>query len=173
MSTLLIGEDTAIFNALQDTMQQVAQNGEVVMVVTLSNACPVHPNEKKEQEITYHPIGYVENDFQDPTSPDTLLASESRIVLNTQYIEGLTGLQVGQRLMVIYYFHQSKGFNLLQHPKGNQNRPKRGVFALHSPYRPNPIGVTEVDLLNIEGNILYVRGLDALNHTPILDIKPI
>jgi len=51
------------------------------------------------------------------------------------------------------------------------SHPKRGVFALHTPYRPNPIGVTGVDLLSVKGNVLRVRGLDALNGTPVLDIK--
>ena len=60
---------------------------------------------------------------------------------------------------------------LLQHPRGDRSRPRRGVFALHTPYRPNPIGVTVVDLLSVEGNVLRVRGLDALNGTPVLDIK--
>ena len=75
-------------------------------------------------------------------------------------------------LLVVFVFHRSQGFDLLQHPRGNQSRPKRGVFALRSPNRPNPIGITEVELLAIEGNILTVSGLDAINGTPVLDLKP-
>jgi tRNA-Thr(GGU) m(6)t(6)A37 methyltransferase TsaA len=61
---------------------------------------------------------------------------------------------------------------LLQHPRGDRNRPRRGVFALRSPRRPNPIGITVVDLIDVQGNVLRVQGLDAINGTPVLDIKP-
>jgi tRNA-Thr(GGU) m(6)t(6)A37 methyltransferase TsaA len=75
-------------------------------------------------------------------------------------------------LLVVFVFHRAEGYNLLQHPRGDRGRPQRGVFALRSPNRPNPIGITEVELLAIEGNILTVRGLDALDGTPVLDLKP-
>ena len=64
------------------------------------------------------------------------------------------------------------GRELQQHPRRDTNRPKRGVFALRTPQRPNPIGVTIVDLVRVEGNVLFVRGLDAINGTPVLDLKP-
>ena len=73
--------------------------------------------------------------------------------------------------MVLFYFHRSTGYELSQHPCGDRTRPKRGVFTLRSPHRPNPIGVTVVELLAINGNVLRVRGLDACNGTPILDLK--
>jgi len=129
--------------------------------------------EKKQNAETYQfkAIGYVENEFQEPTSPDTLRASISRIVLDPDLVEGLTGLEPGMHVLVTFVFHRTEGFDLLQHPRGDRSRPKRGVFALHSPYRPNPIGITEVELLAIEEHILSVRGLDALNGTPVLDLK--
>jgi formylmethanofuran dehydrogenase subunit E len=74
--------------------------------------------------------------------------------------------------MVVFYFHRSRGFDLLQHPRGDKSRPRRGVFSLRSPRRPNPIGVTVVDLVAIDGNVLHVQGLDAINGTPVLDLKP-
>ena len=117
-------------------------------------------------------IGYVENEFEESTSPEALRASISRVKLAPEFVEGLTGLEPGKQVLVIFVFHRAEGFQLLQHPRGDRSRPKRGVFALHSPNRPNPIGVTKVDLLNIEGNILSVLGLDALNGSPILDLKP-
>lgn len=73
--------------------------------------------------------------------------------------------------MVVFYFHRSQGYDLCQHPRGDQSRPQRGVFALRSPRRPNPIGVTEVELMAVERNVLRVRGLDAINGTPVLDLK--
>ncbi|MBN1483933.1 MAG: tRNA (N6-threonylcarbamoyladenosine(37)-N6)-methyltransferase TrmO [Chloroflexia bacterium] len=122
--------------------------------------------------IAYKAIGYVENDFDKPAPPDEIRATESRIILDPALTEGLQGLGPGQRILVIFYFHRSQGFELLQHPRGDTNRPRRGVFALRSPHRPNPIGSTVVDLGAIEGNVLRVQGLDAINGTPVLDIKP-
>lgn len=117
-------------------------------------------------------IGHVENEFDQPAAPDQIRMVESRLILDPALVEGLQGLEAGQQIMVVFYFHRSKGFDLLQHPRGDQNRPRRGVFALRSPRRPNPIGVTVVELLGIDGNVLRVRGLDAIAGTPVLDLKP-
>ena len=126
---------------------------------------PTHPTP------TFAPIGYVENDFDAPVMPETIAAAESRVVVAPEFVEGLTGLEAGQRVMIVFHFHLVQSYALLQHPRGDRSQPKRGVFALHTPYRPNPIGVTVVDLLSVEGNVLRVRGLDALRGTPVLDIK--
>ena len=125
-----------------------------------------------EKPMAFLPIGYIENDVDDPTSPDQMRATESRIVLDPALVEGLQGLEAGQQIMVIFCFHRVQGYALRQHPRGDENRPLRGVFALRSPHRPNPIGVTVVDLLAVEGNALRVHGLDAINGTPVLDLKP-
>jgi tRNA-Thr(GGU) m(6)t(6)A37 methyltransferase TsaA len=122
--------------------------------------------------IVYRAIGRVENDFDEPAPPPQIRAVESRIVLDPSLTEGLKGLEPGRRVMVVFCFHRSRGFDLLQHPRGDKSRPRRGVFALRSPRRPNPVGVTIVDLVAIEGNVLRVRGLDAINGTPVLDLKP-
>ncbi|HET90410.1 MAG TPA: SAM-dependent methyltransferase [Chloroflexi bacterium] len=122
--------------------------------------------------IVYRAIGHVENEFDEPAPPSEIRAVESRIVLDLSLTEGLKGLEPGRQVMVVFCFHRSQGFDLLQHPRGDRSRPRRGVFALRSPRRPNPIGVTMVDLVAIEGNVLYVQGLDAINGTPVLDLKP-
>jgi tRNA-Thr(GGU) m(6)t(6)A37 methyltransferase TsaA len=126
----------------------------------------------KGRAIVYHAIGRVENDFDKPASPPEIRAVESRIIIDPSLAEGLQGLEPGRRVMVVFCFHRSQGFELLQHPQGDRSRPRRGVFALRSPRRPNPIGVTAVDLVAMEGNVLLVRGLDAINGTPVLDLKP-
>jgi tRNA-Thr(GGU) m(6)t(6)A37 methyltransferase TsaA len=123
-------------------------------------------------EIHFCAIGYVENDFMEPGKRDEFAALESRLVIDPSLLEGLQGLEAGQQLMVLFYFHRSVGYELCQHPRGDPARPKRGVFTLRSPHRPNPIGVTVVDILDIDGNVLRVRGLDACNGTPVLDLKP-
>ena len=99
-------------------------------------------------------------------------AAESQIFLDPTLVEGLAGLELGQKIMVVFYFHRAQGYDLQQHPRGDATRPQRGVFALRSPRRPNPIGVTVVDLLALDGNVLTVGGLDAINGTPVLDLKP-
>jgi len=103
---------------------------------------------------------------------DTLRAAESKIILDPEFVTGLTGLELQPRVLVVFHFHGSGDWEPLQHPRGDKSRPKRGVFALRSPRRPNGIGVTEVELLGIEGDTLTVRGLDAVDGTPVLDLKP-
>jgi tRNA-Thr(GGU) m(6)t(6)A37 methyltransferase TsaA len=122
--------------------------------------------------IVYRAIGRVENSFTDPAPVDDLLACESRIVLEPSLAAGLRGLEPGQRVMVLFQFHRSGDYDLCQHPRGDTSRPRRGVFALRSPRRPNPIGATIVELVAIDENVLRVRGLDAINGTPVLDLKP-
>lgn len=123
--------------------------------------------------ITYMPIGHVENKFTEPVSAEQIREAESRIVVNPDLVEGLVGLNPGQRLLVIFHFHLSRNYELLQHPRGDVERPLRGVFSLRSPRRPNPIGETAVELIAIEENVLHVRGLDAISGSPVLDIKPV
>ena len=123
------------------------------------------------QGFHFHAIGYVENEIDDPNDP-LLDTAESQLRIDPSLVAGLEGLSVGQQILVIFYFHHSKGFALSQHPRGDKSRAKRGVFALCSPNRPNPIGVTMVKIISIEDNVLRVSGLDACNGTPILDLKP-
>ena len=126
-----------------------------------------------DQPIIYKAIGHVENDYDEPATPEEMRSAESRIILAPALTEGLAGLEPDQQIMVVFHFHRSQGFDLLQHPRGDRSRPRRGVFALRSPRRPNPIGITVVDLIAVEKNVLRVRGLDALNDTPVLDLKPV
>ncbi len=121
---------------------------------------------------SFRPIGFVENGLPLGTPGDTLREAESRIVLDRTLVPGLSDLNEEDRILVVFHFHLSTGWDPLQHPRGDQTRPKRGVFALRSPRRPNGIGVTEVDLLGIQENVLTVRGLDAVDGTPVLDLKP-
>ncbi|MFB0517443.1 MAG: tRNA (N6-threonylcarbamoyladenosine(37)-N6)-methyltransferase TrmO [Candidatus Neomarinimicrobiota bacterium] len=172
MSTLISGDDTSIFAALQEAYCRVAEQGFIVMVVTLSNAFPPVSG-KTEEAIVYKAIGHVRNDFDEPVGPDTLRSTESRIILDATLVDGLHGLEPGKQIAVIFHFHLSEGFELRQHPRGDTSRPNRGVFALRSPHRPNAIGLSVVDLLEVRGNVLRVRGLDAINGTPVLDIKPL
>lgn len=130
-----------------------------------------HPN--PVEKITFQPIGYIYNPFDAPAPPDVIKGAESQLVIKPEFELGLDGLEAGQRILVLFCFHLSDSYELHQHPRNDPSRPKRGVFALRSPRRPNPIGATEVEIITREGNRLRVRGLDALNGTPVLDIKPL
>jgi L-fuculose-phosphate aldolase len=125
-----------------------------------------------ENEICFSAIGIVQNDFEQPTNSDEIRAAESLIRINPELSDALQGMQPGQSLLVLYYFHRSEGGPLRQHPRGDTSRAVRGVFTLRTPHRPNPIGLTEVKLISIEGSSLRVQGLDAIHGSPVLDIKP-
>jgi tRNA-Thr(GGU) m(6)t(6)A37 methyltransferase TsaA len=96
--------------------------------------------------------------------------AEGTLKILPEFELGLTDIEGFSHLIVIWEFDRSQGFELLGTPPSD-NRP-HGVFATRSPRRPNPIGLTVVELLRREGPLLHVRGLDMLDGTPILDIKP-
>jgi len=94
---------------------------------------------------------------------------EGRIEIFKEFEDGLKGIERFSHIAVIFVFHKSRGYQLIQTPKDGQ---VRGVFATGSPLRPNPIGLSVLKLLKVEDNILYVRWLDMVDGTPVLDIKP-
>lgn len=171
VSTMVSGELSTVFQGIRDMFETAAAHGDIVMVSTFSNACP-RGEGGESGDIAMQPIGRVESQFDRPAAPDAIRESESRIILNPDLADGLKGYAPGDTLLVVFAFHRSEGYDLLQHPRGDQSRPPRGVFALRSPNRPNPIGITQVELLAVESNVLTVWGLDALNGTPVLDLKP-
>jgi tRNA-Thr(GGU) m(6)t(6)A37 methyltransferase TsaA len=125
------------------------------------------------REYVFEPIGFVESDFKETQrDPDVFAGTEARVRVLPEFAEGLYRIESFDRLYIIYAFDRSSGFELVLHPRGDPARPERGVFATHSPNRPNAIGLTVVELLAVEGNVLTVRGLDAVDGTPVLDIKP-
>jgi tRNA-Thr(GGU) m(6)t(6)A37 methyltransferase TsaA len=124
-------------------------------------------------EFDFKPIGFVESEFAEPQrDPGVFAGTEARVRVLPEFAAGLYRIEGFGRLYVIYAFDRSEGFELVLHPRGDPARPERGVFATHSPNRPNAIGLTVVELLAVEGDVLTVRGLDALDGTPVLDIKP-
>jgi|SRR5271169_311230 len=120
------------------------------------------------------PIGRVRSPFQDTTEiPKGCGAkheAEGVLEVLPELERGLTDIDGFSHLFVIWVFDRSRGSELLGTPP-NDDRP-HGVFATRSPRRPNPIGLTVVELLRRDGVRLHVRGLDMLDGTPILDIKP-
>jgi tRNA-Thr(GGU) m(6)t(6)A37 methyltransferase TsaA len=92
------------------------------------------------------------------------------IVLDPRWVEGLAGLEAVSHVVVLYWMDQARRDLVLQAPRHYAER--RGTFALRSPVRPNPIAVSVARLLRIDGNELSVVGLDCLDDTPLLDLKP-
>jgi tRNA (adenine37-N6)-methyltransferase len=88
-----------------------------------------------------------------------------------EYQEGLDGIVAGQTIVVLFWLHQSGRDTLKVHPRGDRSRGLRGVFATRSPTRPNPVAISELKVLAVQGNRLEVSGLDILDGTPIIDIK--
>ncbi len=124
------------------------------------------------ETITITPIGCVQRPEGDSSlrGPE-LRARPARIVLEPEVLDGLLGLEPGSDVILLCYFHQADRDVLQVHPRGDMNRPLRGVFATRSPARPNPIAVTSARVQRIEDNVLHVIGLDAVDGTPVVDIK--
>jgi len=114
-------------------------------------------------------VGIVKSKFEEPVNPEKMKEYESTLVIDEEYAKGLEGLEAGQSLQVIFNFHLLDDYKLFGPKRIGE---PRGVFASRSPKRPNGLGVTAVELLERDGNELRVKGLDAINGTPILDIKP-
>jgi tRNA-Thr(GGU) m(6)t(6)A37 methyltransferase TsaA len=125
--------------------------------------------------ITCTPIGVVKCPVT-AMSQGNWAKVESEIHLDPQYAQGLQGLAGFSHLIVVFYLHQATGFDpakqLLRRPRGMEDMHEVGVFAQRTKYRPNPIGVSSVELRAVRDNVVVVRGLDALDGTPVLDIKP-
>jgi tRNA-Thr(GGU) m(6)t(6)A37 methyltransferase TsaA len=125
-------------------------------------------------EFAMRPIGVVRSPFRETSEVPRGLGAEHTqegvLEILPELEEGLTDIEGFSHLIVIWVFDRSEGYELMGHPPSD-NRP-HGVFATRSPFRPNPIGLTVVELLRREGNRLHVRGVDMLDGTPILDIKP-
>ena len=119
--------------------------------------------------LNLEPIGFVRNDVERSVDFSDVI---SEIVIDEALIEGLYRIEESKEIDVIFWFDRCLPAQMRLHPKGNPNNPQVGVFASRSPNRPNPIGVTRVLLIAVTGNVLTVKGLDALNGTPVLDIKP-
>ncbi|MFO7717482.1 MAG: tRNA (N6-threonylcarbamoyladenosine(37)-N6)-methyltransferase TrmO [Thermodesulfobacteriota bacterium] len=123
--------------------------------------------------VTMHPIGYVRT--QATTLPRHWSISEETGTLEIfpDYSRGLQNIHPGQHIVVLFHFHNSHAFapeNILQTPPHKEGA--RGVFSICSPRRPNPIGLSVVEVLTVEDNRIEVKGIDMLDGTPILDIKP-
>ena len=127
----------------------------------------------KSNYITLRPVGVVRSPVSEVAHVDWAEVV-SEIHLDDLLTPGLLGLDAGGKITVVFYLDRAvfdSARDMVRHPRDRADLPLRGVFATRSQYRPNPIGVTDVELIGVKGNVLTVRGLDALDGTPVLDIK--
>jgi tRNA-Thr(GGU) m(6)t(6)A37 methyltransferase TsaA len=125
--------------------------------------------------MTLKAIGVVRNGLeQRPDEQDWWQELESEIIVDPALTEALDGLEEFSHIIVLWWMHRltSAEVPLKVHPRGRQDLPLRGIFAVRTPNRPNRIGKATVELLERTGNILKVKGLDALDGSPVIDIKP-
>ena len=125
---------------------------------------------------TLTPIGFIESPIKqrsDAPKQGYEGAPDVWLQVNADAAAALEGLVAGDDLILITWFHQSRRDILNVHPRGDKNNPLTGVFATRSPDRPNPLGLHQVKLLEITGTRLKVGPLEALDGTPVVDIKPV
>jgi tRNA (Thr-GGU) A37 N-methylase len=143
-------------------------------------------------EYIVRPIGVVRSELKEPADAPkqgALTGQEAEIVVDPAYLPALDGLErrvapAGDavfddsahrkdgKIVVICWMHFAARDRLKVHPRDQEELPERGVFSTRSPHRPNPVSLHTVTLLSIEGNVLRVRGMDAIDGTPVVDIKP-
>jgi len=119
-------------------------------------------------------IGHVESPVQAQTD-EHWGNVESRIVLLPEYRTGLRGIEEFSHALIVTYLHQARfdpSKHLVRRPRGLADMPEVGIFAQRAKDRPNPIGITAVPIVGVESGILVVRGLDTMDGTPVVDIKP-
>jgi tRNA-Thr(GGU) m(6)t(6)A37 methyltransferase TsaA len=126
--------------------------------------------------IELRPIGRVESSLTDPAAAPKQGhegAPEARLVLEPGVAEALDGIAPGDRIVVLTWLDRARRDVLRVHPRDDAANPLRGVFATRSQDRPNPVGLHEVEVLEVHGTTVRVRPLEAVDGTPVLDIKPV
>jgi tRNA-Thr(GGU) m(6)t(6)A37 methyltransferase TsaA len=122
------------------------------------------------------PVAWVESPLTDrdaaPKQGDEG-APLARIVFRPEMCEAAADLGIGDEVLVLTWLHQGRRDVLSVHPRGDPNRSRQGVFSTRSPDRPNPIGLHVVTIVSIEDNSVTVRNLEAIDGTPVIDVKPI
>ncbi|NFM77941.1 tRNA (N6-threonylcarbamoyladenosine(37)-N6)-methyltransferase TrmO [Clostridium botulinum] len=124
--------------------------------------------------IKLNPIGYIKSPFKnlEEIPPQSIYAKDKKalIEIKEDLVEGLKDLDKNSHIIILFYFNKSKDFDLIT--KTPWSDEKKGVFSTRSPRRPNPIGLSIVKLIEIDHNKIIIKGIDMLDGTPVLDIKP-
>ena len=126
-------------------------------------------------DFTVHPIGRVQSPListADAPRQGDEGAPDAYLVLHPEVQAGLDGVAVGDEIIILTWLHEADRSVLRVHPRGDLSRPEAGVFSTRAPSRPNPIGLHRVRVLDIAGVRLHVSGLEAIDGTPVIDLKP-
>lgn len=130
----------------------------------------------REGPFVLHPIGWVESPLTDrrlaPRQGDEG-APEACLVFGPEVVEGLRDLRPGQEVIVLTWLDRAARDVLVTRPRSDPARPLTGVFSTRSPDRPNPVGLHRVEIVSVDGARFLVRNLEALDGTPIVDVKPV
>jgi tRNA (adenine37-N6)-methyltransferase len=128
----------------------------------------------EEITIAYHPIGIIHTPFRTiedmPIQPSGAISVPGKAEIYPQFAEGLSDLEGFSHIILLYHFHKVSDYLLMATPFLDSR--KRGIFATRAPKRPNPVGLSAVRLIKIEGTVLHLENVDMLDQTPLLDIKP-
>jgi tRNA-Thr(GGU) m(6)t(6)A37 methyltransferase TsaA len=122
------------------------------------------------------PIGRVESPLTDPDSAPKQGdegAPEAWLVFEPAVVEALDGIRMGDEVIVLTWLHRARRDMLRVHPRGDPSRAEQGVFSTRAPHRPNPIGLHRVEVASIDGGRVRVRNLEAVDGTPVVDVKPV
>ena len=126
-------------------------------------------------EYQVHPIGWVRSSLVDlaaaPRQGDEG-APEAELVFAAEFVEGFRDLRVGDAIWLLTWLDRARRDVLVVHPRDDVSRPQQGVFSTRSADRPNPVGLHRVDITSIDGSTVRVRNLEAIDGTPIIDVKP-
>jgi tRNA-Thr(GGU) m(6)t(6)A37 methyltransferase TsaA len=132
------------------------------------------PKGESVNEIKYKPIGVIHSPFKEPKGtpiqPAGAKGINGTVEIFPEYAEGLKDIEGFSHIILLYHFHLSKGATLIAKPY--MDSEAHGVFAMRGPSRPNPIGISVVCLVKVEGNTLHIQDVDIVDGTPLLDIKP-
>lgn len=133
--------------------------------------CEFLDSKNKNGNIKIKPLGLAKNKVDKPMLPgwENVI---TEIVIDKKYAKGLDGIEDYSHIIVVYWMDKENECHLKHHPQGRSDVPYIGIFACRCPQRPNRIGISTVPLLSRRGNVLKVKGLDILDGTAILDIKP-
>jgi len=133
--------------------------------------CNFLDSQDEDGAIKIKPLGISTNSINKPMLPGWKnIVTE--IVIDKTYVKGLDGIEDYSHIIIVYWMDREKECHLKHHPQGRKDIPFIGIFACRCPQRPNRIAISTVELVKRKGNILTVKGLDIVNGTPILDIKP-
>ncbi len=129
------------------------------------------------KNFSFQPIGQINSQYSEksgvPKQGEIRAKNLSELIIFDEFLEGASDIKCGEHYLILFLFDRSENYELRQHPFGNKELEIKGVFSTRSPYRPNFIGITEVEISKVNGNSFEFFGGDMLNGTPVLDVKPV